>query len=358
MPNLKTPAIEGLIQDIWKAREDDLKGQIRPQSKRNYMYLSDIHSCVRHNYYSMAEGDKRKPFETYVIALMNSGNVWERETVRELMKYGFEVVLAQQTIVIPYAGRIKKLQGKTAARGKIDGMILYKRDQIPFEIKSMGQNVYARIETVEDLFSNEWTEKYVRQLLMYLYGNNKEYGFFLLNDRSGHWKMIPVYLGNWLDYAEKTLRLIEDAWEAKALDKIPDRIPYNHKICGRCNFNTICCPETVIEGGAVLDDPELEARLARHSELKPMHKEYGDLHEDLRALFKDKPQTTIGHFIVQPKLTEKKATIKVKSLPAALQKRHKKLMDAFDKYRGPKTQSWSFTIDDINVKPKNAQPEG
>ena len=123
-------------------------------------------------------------------------------------------------------------------------------------------------------------------------------------------------------------------------------ITYNHRTCGNCQFNAICCPETVIEGGAVLDDPELEAKIKRHEEIKPFKKEYADLHEDLKALFKDKPPTTIGNFIVTPKETKKKGSIVLSTLPTDV-------MKSLEQYRGKPGSSWKFTIDDITKKPED-----
>lgn len=349
MTEIKTldhPLIEDLIDEIVEARRSHLQSKIRPQSKRPYMYLSDVHRCTRHNYYSMIEGDKRRPITDWLQALFDSGNVWESETVRELLAMRFEVIAGQQVIELKYSGKREKHRGEVMGKGKIDGMVRYKGESFPMEIKSLGENTYRNIKTVDDLFKSEMTEKYLRQLLMYLYGNNKETGFFLINDRSGHWNPMAVYLGNYIDYCDRVIKNMEAAWEAKIDSKEPDRINYQHKVCGRCQFGSVCCPETILEGGAVIDDPEMEAGLALHEDLKPKHDRYKELHEDYKELFKDKPQTTIGHFIVTPKMTERRGSIKVSELPGKLQKQ-------LEKYRGKPTQSWSFTVDDINKKPES-----
>jgi len=343
------PAVEKLIDEIMDARQKSLKTKLREQTKRPYMYLSDIHRCTRHNYYSMVEGDKRRPINEWLICLFESGNMWERETVRELLDLGFDVILGQQSIEINYGGKLKSEKGKIIGKGRIDGMIRYGKERFPLEIKSLGENIFRQINTVEDLFRFEFTEKYLRQLLMYLYGNNLEQGFFLINDRSGHWKLIPVYLGNYLDYCEKVLRNMEAAWEAKVEGKEPARINYNHKTCGNCQFNAVCCPETILEGGDVLNDPELEAQIAIHEELKPKAKEYNEVHDSLKALFEKKPQTTIGRFIVIPKKTTRRGGIKISELPGDVQK-------SLEQYRGKPTDSWSFSVDNIE-KPAEKEAE-
>ena len=221
----KEPTVDELIDDIVETRKTELAAKIRPQEKRPYMYLSDIHQCSRHNFYSMTEGDKRKPVDDWLQGLFDAGKLWEDEIVRELTKMRFEVIAGQQSVEVKYGGRVKSLNGQVIGRGRIDGMIRYRSMRFPMEIKSMGENKFRSVNTIDDLFKVEYTEKYLRQILLYLYGNNLETGLFILTDRSGHWKLIPVCLGNYLDYVEKILRNMEATWEAKAAGKEPDRIP-------------------------------------------------------------------------------------------------------------------------------------
>ena len=86
-------------------------------------------------------------------------------------------------------------------------------------------------------------------------------------------------------------------------------------------------------------------RHSSHEELKPKKSEYDKLHKDLQVLFTDKPQTTIGSFIVTPKFTEKRGSIKVSTLPADVQK-------SLEKYREPGRKEWTFKVDDISKKPE------
>jgi len=336
---LEEPVAEDLANDIVETRSQATKQKIRVQVKRPYMYLSDVHQCTRHNFYSMVDGDKRRPFTPWVQELVESGNVWERETVRELMGLGYDVIAGQQPIEIKYKGVV-------IGKGKIDGKIKFKKKAIPFEIKSLGENIFRGINSVDDFFKYEFTEKYIRQLLMYLWGEGIESGIFIINDRGNHWKVETVHLGNYLDYCEKVLRNMERAWDAKLAGKEPDRISYNHRICGNCQFNAICCPEMVIEGGVTLNDPELEEKIRRHESLKPLAKEYKDSHEDLAALFKKKAPTTIGNFIVTPKKTVTKGSIKLKELPT-------EVLKSLEQYRGKPTDSWQIKVDDITKKPED-----
>jgi len=229
---IKIPLIEELVTDIIETRTKVTLSEIREQSKRPYMYLSDVHTCYRHNYYSMVEGEKRRPVNQWLQDLFKSGHIWERETVRELMALGFDVIGAQQAVTVKYGGRDRSQHGQIIGKGKIDGMIRYKKTEFPIEIKSMNENVFNSITCVEDLFKKEYTEKYVRQLLMYLWGQGKESGLFIINDRANHWKILTIHLGNYLDYCEKILKNMEATWDARVAEKEPDRITYNHRLGG------------------------------------------------------------------------------------------------------------------------------
>lgn len=297
--------LEELIDAMVAAGDAELTAKLerKQPEKKEYMYLSDVHACVRHNYYSMAEGDKRQPFKKWTLGNLEAGELWEEQTVAYLGRLGFKVVERDVRV------RITSRKGELIASGKIDGKVQKERGStlFPIEIKSLDPNMFHRIQEVDDLFRVEWTSKYVRQLLMYLYGQSIEAGLFVLNDRANHFKYLPVYLGNYMDEAERTLQLIEKAHEALKAGKVPDRIPYNHKLCGNCQFNHICTPTVVVEGAEAFEDPELEALLERHETLKPFVKEFDEVHETVKALFTDKPQVTISQrFIVIPKKVVKR----------------------------------------------------
>lgn len=297
----EAPLVEQLITDMVESRKAQLLADVMPRSKQPYFYLSGLHTCPRNLYYLLADGEKQAPFNEYTLALFESGKQWEKMIVAQLLTLGFEWVKAQEVVEIKYAGKLKAHHGEVIGRGKIDGKIKYKGTEFPAEIKTMGQYAFDAIETVDDLMGSEFTEKYLRQLLCYLYGHEKEAGLFILSDCRGHLKLIPVYLGNHLEIAEMALRNMEKAWEAKIAKEPPDRIEYHHKICGKCAFNPICLPGEVIEGGDAIDDPEIESLLERHERLAPSAKEYDDAHESVKDLFKDRAKTTVsGRFIVTP----------------------------------------------------------
>lgn len=336
----KHPA-EELADEILAGGKEHVRARLskRTPEKRDYMYLSDIHSCGRHNFYSMAEGDKRKPFSEWTDGNLEAGEIWEDVTVSWLGEMGFRV--NERNVPV----QIKSRSGKLIARGRIDGTVTFKGSVIPAEIKNLDPNVFGRINEVDDLFRQEWTEKYVRQLLMYLYGRNEEAGLFIIGDRAMHYKILVVFLGNYIEYAERVLQLIEKAHAAKEAGQAPDRITYNHRLCGNCQFAHVCLPTMVLEGAETLTDPELEAKLARHEELKPLAKQYDELHDDVVAFFKEKPQVTVGgRFVVIPKSITKK-TFDWKAL--------KLTKEQLAEIQGERTE-WRVEIQDASKKPEAA----
>lgn len=299
---LDKPAVELLIDDMTQAYKDLVRQDIRPQSKQDHFYMSGIHSCTRHLAYQLSDGDKRPAIDEYLQALFTAGSTWESKIiVPQLLQMGFQFVHGQQRLELPYHGSNKSLRGKVMATGKIDGAIIYKSVEIPVEIKTTDGNKFRRINSIDDLLEDQFGEKWVNQLLMYLYAKNKEQGLFVLSDTRGHLKLIPLYLGNHLDIAESALKRMEKAFEAYHSKQTPDRISYHPKICGYCAFNAICLPSQVIEGSHAIDDPEVESLIERHEDLKKAADDFKEIHDTVAGMFKDRPTTIVNQrFSVTP----------------------------------------------------------
>lgn len=297
----KTPA-ERLADRITTAHAQDLISKRRQPSNQPYVYLSGIHTCARNLFYLMTEGEKRPEIDPYVLGLFESGQEQEAWVKRKLLTFGLEMLRAGDEVLIKYNGPVKELRGQLIGKGKIDGEFLLvdeltgpKGVLIPGEVKSMGENMFKRLNTVDDLLDYVHTEKYIRQLLTYMYGRERENGIFVITDCRGHLKPIPVFLHNHLEIAEQALRAMERAWEAKASGQAPERIAFHSKICGKCDFAPICLPETVV-GGEVeaIEDPELEGLIARYLELEPAEKEAGELWDEIKDAFKHRPRAVVG----------------------------------------------------------------
>lgn len=289
--------VEIIARDVIAAREKQLTERLRPPSKRDIMWFSDVHSCARRNFYAMAEGDQRTMWDTKVQAKMNAGVEWERIIKRELSDIGFEPVLAQKTVEIVR-------HGKTLARGKMDLGLEYKptRKIYPVEVKCVQSFMFDALDRWQDFLLNPWTKKYLRQLMLYMYGENVDQGLFLICDFQGHWKLIPVFLD--YEFVEQTLDLIETAFDARVSGVAPDRIPYDGQLCGRCEFAHICIPDiNSVNSVQTLDSPEAAALL----EIRDAHieaaKKVDKANRNIKKLFEGVKDGVyrIGNFIITRK---------------------------------------------------------
>lgn len=281
--------VEELIDAIIEARKKKLSAKIK-RSPRNNPILSDISDCDRQIVYGVLDWQERPLHDENLQALFEEGNKQERGVIGELYDLGFEVILSQEPVVIDgkdVAGNKVKL-----ATGRIDGAIRWRGVQFPLEIKFMNQNVFNQIQSIQDFQKKPHLRKYMRQLPLYLYGKNKEQGFFLIVDGRGNWKLLPVFL----DYGtcEFLLKRLENVNRHLQARTYPDRIVYDQSVCGKCPFAVKCLPDIVNKGADVIDNPEFEEAIARHEELRPLAGEYDDLHDKIKKSTKGIQKILVG----------------------------------------------------------------
>lgn len=276
--------IDELIDEIKDRRNADLRSRIK-RYPRERLIASDMHECNRYLVYSVLDWDKRPLHDEGLQALFDAGNDEEKNVIRKLLGYNFEVIEGQT----PF--EIKSRQGEVMCRGKIDGKIKYKGQVYPFEIKSMDSNIFNSLNTLDDFLKKPQHRKYLRQIQLYLFGNNCEEGLFILSDFR-RWKLLKVYL----DYEgnEYILQRIERVWDSIKKKEYLDRIDYNPSLCDRCPFLHVCLPENKKEGVNLVDSEELETKLTRREELKPLIDEYDSIDKEVKEAFREIPETIIG----------------------------------------------------------------
>lgn len=274
-----------LIDSIIEKRNKELgkKSELYP---RKNPILSDIPDCDRQLVYGVLNWKERPPFDSHVAARLEAGNVQEREIVRELEGMGFRVILSQMPVEIKGRG------GILLATGRIDGKIEFDGFRIPFEIKSMNPNIFNQVRSIEDFQKKPWLRKYVRQLMMYLFGNNAEQGIFICTDCLGAWKMFVLDLD--LGECEHLLQRLERAYENIKAGTHPPRILYDQSICGKCPFASNCLQDIVNTPLEFIENAELEQTIDRHEELKPLASEYDELHDRIKGVFKGVEKAIIG----------------------------------------------------------------
>lgn len=314
-------AIAANIGDAW-ARH--LVATARPGSgsPHPYVYASSYRTCLRRMVYEMTVPGVLPPWPAEVLAKFRRGDDRERDLLTDLTRVGrdsdppFAVVGQQERFTL------KDHKGRIAIAGKVDARLEVGGARAPVEVKSWSPMMVDRLETFEDLFDNPWTRSGGYQLLSYLYGAGEPFGFLLL-DRSGIPRLMPVELDAHLDRVEDFLTRAEQAIDHVEAGTLPDYLDDDPAECRRCAwYGHTCNPP--IDGGPgarLFTDPELEAQLARREELKPAADEYAGIDRDVKARLRGVEDGIAGKFHIVGRW-QKLSRVDVASLPAPLKKQY------------------------------------
>ena len=303
-----------LADQIILKRKEYLLAKIERYPASNFR-ASDIHECDRYMVYSILNWNEKSLHDEGLQAIFDRGNEEERRVIMDLQELGF-TFLAQQNPI-----EIKNNKGEIICRGKIDGKILYQKIAIPCEIKSMNMNTFGAIRSIDDLQKKPLHRKYLRQMQLYLYGNNIDAGLFILTDLQGHYKLLVVELD--FGECEQILRRLEKNWKAVQTKKYPEPIDYNKAICGRCPYAHICLQPISNDGAKMIDNPELEEKLVRREELKPYVDEYEAIDEEVKGTYKGKELVIIGTSWQITSKCQKGTRIDTKAMPDEIKNQYK-----------------------------------
>lgn len=282
--------VEKIIKQIEQRRAEFYSRDATPRARNNPI-ASDLGPCAREMALSIVHWNQRPTFDADTKARLERGNLIEDAALRELLQLGIKVRVEWK----PF--EIKDKAGRIVLRGRVDGFVTEERKDYPFEIKSMMPFIFQKIDTLEDFNRYWWTAKYPRQLQAYLYANNLEEGFFLLDDLAGHWKLIPVNLD--FEEMEKILRQCEQVVEHIGNKTLPD-FHADPSVCVKCwARGRVCDPPTMRgEGLQLIPDPELEAKLNRRAELDLAATEYDALDRDIKKSIKGKTNLIVGNWLI------------------------------------------------------------
>ena len=252
---------------------------------RSYFIASDVHDCDRYMVHSILDWDKRPLHDSGLQAIFDAGNKEEANVKARMAEDGWDII-HQQT---PF--EVKSRKGDLICRGKIDGKIVFNKTAIPWEIKSMDGNIFRGIKGLDDFRHKVHLRKYLRQMQLYLFGNNAEAGLFTLSDFRRE-KHVPVVM----DYGEceHILGRLERCWDFVKNKVYPERIEYDSAVCGKCPFQHICLPDIKNEGAVQITDDELMADLDRWTELKPLAAEFKRLDDDIKEYFRNKADVMVN----------------------------------------------------------------
>lgn len=296
--------VEQLCEEIAQKRAERYKRDLGPWPKNN-MTASDISECPRESVFAVTNWQDRPAFDPELKMRLERGNKIEDLVMAELQALGYRVRVERK----PF--EIKDKHGRLVCRGKVDGFVdpPDSRTDVPFEGKSLHPNVYARIDRQEDFDRYLFFKKYPKQLQTYLLANNLEEGFWILDDCLGHWKLIPCRL----DYErmDKVLQHLELVAEHLAKKTLPD-YHGDPAVCLKCwAYGRVCNPPFFAtgEGLRLINDPEVETKLKRLDEIRPIHREFDNLNDEVKELFKNKTNLIVGDWLIrgEEKIRKEKA---------------------------------------------------
>ena len=288
-------AIAERVGSAWEAFL--LRSRSQP-TRHDHVYASGFHPCERRMVLDLTHTDQQAPFTADVLAKFRRGDDRERDLLADLARIGrdaeppFRLVGQQERFVL------RDRKSRTAITGKVDARLEVDGVRAPVEVKAWSPFLTDRIETFADLFTNPWTERGAYQLLAYLFGAGEPFGFLLL-DRSGLPRLLPVELDPHLERVEEFLTRAERVLDHVEAGTLPDYHD-DPTECRRCVFYGATCnpPLRSRDTTRILVDPELEAALERRQRLKAAGDEYRDVDQHVKAQLRGIERAVIGKFYI------------------------------------------------------------
>ena len=289
-----------------------------PAPHPNYVYASAWRLCDRRMVYEATVPEQQTPFDAFALARFRRGNDRERDLLSDLGRIGRNAEPQFSVVGQQDAFKVRDRRGRQIISGKVDAFLEIDRWRAPIEVKAWSPFIVDRIETFADVFENPWTRSGGYQLLSYLYGHGHPAGFLLL-DRSGLPKLLPLVLEEHLERMEEFLTKAERVVDHALAGTLPPFLTGDAAECKRCPFfGTPCQPDLEAKDTRVLTDAEFEAQLHRWYELRPAGREWNDLDKTVKAQLRGIESAIAGPFSITGKWSNLSRT----ELPPAVKKQY------------------------------------
>lgn len=278
-----------------------LQRSARPNTPHDYVYASAYRTCERRMVYELTRPEEQQPWSSEILAKFRRGDDRERDLLADLTRIGRDAEPPFKIIGQQERFQLRDHRSRVAIVGKVDARIEIDATRAPIEVKAWSPFMVDRIETFEDLFDNPWTQSGGYQLLSYLYGAGEPFGFLLL-DRSGIPKLLPVDLERNLDRMEEFLARAERVLDYRDRETLPDYLD-DPAECRRCPFfGSTCNPPLSADGAPrLLADPALEAALERRHALKAAADEYRKVDDEVKGHLRGVEHAIVGAFHIRGK---------------------------------------------------------
>ena len=260
------------------------------------------HPCERYLVYSITNWQDRQPYEPELQFIFEGGNLVEELAIKDFEEAGFKVYRPEPDKAIA--------ESRPQITGHIDIRVDFGDGKVyTGEIKGLNKYDFDSLNSLDDFFNSKkvWIRKYPAQLMTYLYIKGEERGFFYLKSIPGFQPKII-----WIDldygYMEQILQKTERIENHIKNKTLPPQIN-DISICEHCAFLHLCIPEFKRQPMEFIDNDEIERKLTRWDELKPLKQEFDELDKELKESFKGHEKLMIGNFMIQGQLIERKAYI-------------------------------------------------
>lgn len=254
------------------------------------------HVCERKLVFDRTRWEEATPYDVGLQFIFDEGNLQEKQVLKDLDDAGWCVIDQQRDY------EWKEYQ----ITAHLDGKILLEK-AYPLEIKSMNPYTFGQITTAEDILQSRkhYIRAYAAQGQIYMLLSNSERMVFLFKNKSTG-QLREIWMDLDYQFAEELVQKAQRINRHVEHQTIPDAIPWNEDVCGRCAFAHICLPEARREALDMTDDPELELKLKRRHELAPLRKEYEELDDEVKSVLKEKAKVSVGDFLVTGRWIEPK----------------------------------------------------
>jgi len=294
-----------LIEKIYDLKKRRIKQW--PQHTNRASNLG--HECLRYLVFERTRWQEKTLHDLNLQLIFDEGNTHERALVADLNEAGV-IILEQQR---PFVWEKYQITGTIDGKALVDypsgnPEIPVVVKALPIEIKSCSQFVFPSLNKAEDLYHHKYhhVRMYPSQMTLYLLMDNKPEGVFIFkNKQNGQLKEIPMLLD--YELGEKLIQKAEAINTHVSEKTTPECMKYDEMICGGCGYLHICLPEVKRTALEITDDPDIELKLNRREELKPLKSEYEKLDEELKKKFKDKEKIVVANFLITGKSVNKKA---------------------------------------------------
>lgn len=332
-PSIAPADISRAVEQAWAAYLLADRRAATPHP--NYVYASSWRVCDRRMVLECTVPDQQIPFDAFTLARFRRGNDRERDILADLSRMGRNATPEFRLVGQQASFRLRDRKSREVISGKVDAFLevdhyvdeerlggvtqrVRRVVQYPIEVKSWAPQVVERLDTFADVFETPWTRSGGYQLLSYLFGNGYPVGFLVL-DRGGIPKLLPVVLEEHLDRMEEFLSRAERVVDHALAGTLPPFLEGDANECKRCSFfGTACQPPLASGDIQVFTDEELELDLHRWNELGTGAKEWLSIDKRIKERLRGVVNGICGPFSITGKWGKSSRV----ELPDAVKKQH------------------------------------